>query len=310
MLTINQLQKNYDAFHLNCTLKVRSGCITGLVGANGSGKSTTFKSILGLIRPDSGEIKIFGKNADSLSIQDKEKIGVVLSDSGFSGWLTVKDVISIMKSMYPTFNRNTFVARCGRLQLPFDKKLKDFSTGMKAKLKILIALSHQTDLLILDEPTSGLDVIARDELLNLLREYMEEDDSRSILISSHISSDLEGLCDELYMIHDGNILWHEETDTLLTEYGLLKVSEQQYEKLDKQYLLRVKKEPYGYSCLTAEKKFYEENYPGITVEKGNIDEMITMMVKGSLPVPSGDIRHTAAAQSHSHAAGQSEKHVR
>ena len=112
------------------------------------------------------------------------------------------------------------------------------------------------------------------------------------------------------MIHDGNILWHEETDTLLTEYGLLKVSEQQYEKLDKQYLLRVKKEPYGYSCLTAEKKFYEENYPGITVEKGNIDEMITMMVKGSLPVPSDDIRHTAAAQSHSHAAGQSEKHVR
>ena len=154
---------------------------------------------------------------------------------------------------------------------------------MKAKLKILTALSHQADLLILDEPTAGLDVIARDELLNLLREYMEEDDSRSILISSHISSDLEGLCDDLYMIHDGHIVLHEETDVLLSEYGLLKVSAAQYEKLDKQYLLRIKKESYGYSCLTAEKSFYEENYPDIAIEKGNIDEMITMMVKGSLP---------------------------
>lgn len=283
MLTINQLQKNYDAFRLNCTLEVHSGCITGLVGANGSGKSTTFKSILGLIHPDSGEIKVFDKDAASLSVHEKEKIGVVLSDSGFSGWLSIKDVISIMKHMYPTFDRNTFVARCGKFQLPFDKKIKEFSTGMKAKLKILTALSHQADLLILDEPTAGLDVIARDELLDLLREYMEEDDSRSILISSHISSDLEGLCDDLYMIHDGHIVLHEDTDVLLTEYGLLKVSAPQYEKLDKQYLLRVKKESYGCSCLTAEKSFYEENYPDIAIEKGNIDEMITMMVKGSLP---------------------------
>lgn len=286
MLTINHLQKNYDSFHLNCTLNVNSGCITGLVGANGSGKSTTFKSILGLIHPDGGEIKIFGQDAASLSTQDKEKIGVVLSDSGFSGWLTVKDVISVMKNMYPAFDRNTFVARCGKFQLPFDKKIKDFSTGMKAKLKILTALSHQTELLILDEPTSGLDVITRDELLNLLREYMEEDGNRSILISSHISSDLEELCDDLYMIHSGRIVLHEETDVLLSEYGLLKVSPEQYEKLDRQYLLRVRQESYGFSCLTAVKQYYEENYPGITIEKGNIDEMITMMIKGSLPVPS------------------------
>lgn len=283
MLTINQLQKNYDTFQLNCSLNVHPGYITGLVGANGSGKSTTFKAILGLIYPDGGEIRLLGKDVASLSVHEKEKIGVVLSDSGFSGWLSIKDVISIMKNVYPTFDRNTFVSRCGKFQLPFDKKIKDFSTGMKAKLKILTALSHQADLLILDEPTAGLDVIARDELLNLLREYIEEDDSRSILISSHISSDLEGLCDDLYMIHDGHIVLHEETDVLLSEYGLLKVSAAQYEKLDKQYLLRIKKESYGYSCLTAEKSFYEENYPDIAIEKGNIDEMITMMVKGSLP---------------------------
>ena len=152
---------------------------------------------------------------------------------------------------------------------------------MKAKLKLLAAISHDAKLLILDEPTAGLDVIARDELLELLREFMEQDEERSVLISSHISGDLESLCDDLYMIQDGKIVLHEDTDVLLSEYALLKVDEEQYEKLDKQYILRVKKETYGYSCLTNQKQFYIENFPKIAIEKGTVDEVISLMVRGN-----------------------------
>ena len=151
---------------------------------------------------------------------------------------------------------------------------------MKAKLKVLIAISHNAKLLILDEPTAGLDVIARDELLELLREFMEKNAERSILISSHISSDLETLCDDLYMIHEGKIILHEDTDVLLSDYALLKVTPTQYDSLDKQYLLRSKKESYGYRCLTNQKQYYRDNYPQITIEKGSIDEVITMMIRG------------------------------
>ena len=133
----------------------------------------------------------------------------------------------------------------------------------------------------IDEPTAGLDVIARDSILELLREYMETE-GRSILISSHISSDLENLCDDIYMINEGRMVLHENTDVLLDEYGLIKVSEEQYEKLDRQYLISVKKESFGYSCLTRAKDFYMENYPGLVVEKGSVDEVFTMMIKGEV----------------------------
>ncbi len=132
---------------------------------------------------------------------------------------------------------------------------------------------------MLDEPTAGLDVLARDELLGLLREYMQRE-GRSVLISSHISGDLENFCDDIYMIDEGKIILHEETDALLDSYALLKMTAQQYQKLDKKYILRRKKESYGISCLTDKKRFYMENYPDLTVEKGSIDELITMMVKG------------------------------
>ena len=152
---------------------------------------------------------------------------------------------------------------------------------MKAKLKVLVAISHNARLLLLDEPTAGLDVIARDELLDLLRSFMEQDEERSILISSHISGDLESLCDDLYMIHDGKIVLHEDTDVLLSDYALLKVNTEQYETLEKQYILKVKKESFGYCCLTDQKQFYLDNYPQIVIENGTIDNVITMMIRGA-----------------------------
>ena len=281
MLKIEHLKKTYDNFSLDCSLEVRKGCITGLIGQNGAGKSTTFKAILGLISIDSGNITVLGKDIKKFTTKDKEELGIVLSDSGFSGYLRIKDIIPILQNMYEKFDKSFFLEQVQRFQLPLDKKLKDFSTGMKAKLKVLVAISHNAKLLILDEPTAGLDVIARDELLEMLREFMEADEERSILISSHISSDLETLCDDLYMIHEGKIVLHEDTDVLLSDYALLKVDRKQYEELDKRFILRSKKESYGYSCLTNQKQYYMENYPKVAIEKGTIDEVITMMVRGN-----------------------------
>ena len=279
MLRLENVKKHYGEFSLECSLEVQAGCVTGLIGKNGAGKSTTFKAILGLIYPDGGKIEVFGKPVEKLSISDREQIGVVLSDSGFSGYLTIKDLIRMLRNMYGNFREDEFLRRCKKFRLPLDKKIKEFSTGMKRKLQVLAAISHDAKLLILDEPTAGLDVIARDELLNLLREYMEQDE-RAILISSHISSDLEGLCDDVYMIDDGKIVMHTETDILLSDYGLLKVTDDQYQKLEKEYIIRHRKEEYGYSCLTDQKQFYMENYPGLAIEKGSIDEVMTMMIRG------------------------------
>lgn len=280
MLKINGLVKKYGDFTLDCTMEVRKGCITGLVGENGAGKSTTFKAALGLISYDAGEISLLGKEPAALTEKDKEKLGVTLAESGFSGYLKVKDIVPVLNAMYPEFDCSGFLNLCRKFGVPLDKYIKEFSTGMKAKLKVLAAITHNADFLIMDEPTTGLDVMARDRILNLFREYMEEDENRSILISSHISSDLEGLCDDIYMIHNGQIILHEETDVLLNEYGLIKADENQYRKLDKEYILRVRKETFGYACLTSQKQYYMENYPDLVVEKGSLDEVITMMIGG------------------------------
>lgn len=280
MLKIEHLKKHYKNFSLDCSLNVMPGCVTGLIGQNGAGKSTTFKAVLGLISCDGGTVTVLGKDLKDFKAEDKENLGVALSDSGFSGYLTIKDIIPVLKNLYSNFDYSFFSEQVNRFQLPLDKKIKDFSTGMKAKLKVLVAVSHNAKLLILDEPTAGLDVVARDELLELLREFMERDEERSILISSHISGDLESLCDDIYMIHDGKIILHEDTDVLLSDYALLKVNDEQYEKLDKQSILRTKREAYGYSCLTNQKQFYLDNYPKLAIEKGTIDGVITMMIRG------------------------------
>ena len=280
MLKIENVQKNYPGFRLDVSMEVKPGRITGLIGQNGAGKSTLFKAILQLIHTDGGRIELFGEASRALTENDKRRIGTVLADSGFSGYLTVKDVRKIMTSFYPDFVEDEFQRRCLEAGLTDSKKVKELSTGMKAKLKVLAAISHRAELLILDEPTAGLDVIAREEVLDMLRGYLEEDECRAILISSHISTDLETLCDDFYMIHDGKIVLHEETDRLLSEYAILKVTADEYEAMDKQYLLRKKKEAYGYSLLTDQSGFYRENYPQAVIEKSGLDELILLMVKG------------------------------
>lgn len=280
LVKIDEMTKRYKDYELKCSLEVRPGQITGLIGQNGAGKSTAFKALLGLIKTDGGNVTVLGKNPGKLTVEDKKRIGVVFAESGFSSYLSVKDIVPILKTMYENFDRDDFVKKCEHFKLPLDKQIKNFSTGMKAKLKVLVALSHDADLLILDEPTSGLDVIARDEILKMLREYMAEHTQKAILISSHISSDLENLCDDLYMIHNGSIVLHEDTDVLLGEYGILKVEEEQMQKLDQRAIIKKKKEKYGYSCLTRDRNFYIDNYPEVIVEKSSIDDLIYLMIMG------------------------------
>lgn len=280
MLRLADVQKNYPGFRLNVTMRVESGRITGLVGPNGAGKSTTYKAILGLIKKESGDIRLFGKDIGKITYIEKENIGVALSDSGFSGYLTVSDIIKILRASYQNFDENFFIEKCKAFKIPLDKKIKDFSTGMKAKVKVLAAISHKAKFLILDEPTSGLDVFARDETLNLLREYMAEDEERAILISSHISTDLESLCDDIYFINDGEVVFHEDTDKLISEYALLKMTEEEYNSIDKKYIISVKNEKYGISALTNQKKYYAENYPSIVLENGSIDDAILLIIGG------------------------------
>ncbi len=280
MVKVDNLVKKYGDFCLKISLEIPDGTVTGIVGKNGAGKSTIIKAILGLIKPDEGHVTINGKDASKLSGQEKAAIGVALSDSGFSSYLNVEDVICILRKMYSTFDEEYFRNNCVSQGLALDKKIKDFSTGMRAKLRVLVAISHGAELLIMDEPTAGLDVEARNDILDLLRHYLADHETRSILLTSHISSDLESLCDDIYLLHDGKIVLHEDTDTILSNYAVLKTDEDTYAKLDKRYILSTKKESFGYVCFTNEKQFYAENYPDIVIENGGIDDLILMMTGG------------------------------
>ena len=280
MITMQNVRKTYGNFTFEISMELPEGQILGLIGKNGAGKSTVIKLILGLCRADEGSIRVFDHESKELPETLRQEIGVSLAESGFSGELTVNDVKHILKKMYHSFDENYFIRQGENLKLLVNKKIKEFSTGMKAKLRVLTSMTHHAKLLIMDEPTAGLDVEARNEILDMLRAYIAEDESRSILITSHISTDLESLCDELYLIHDGKLILHEGTDAILEQYGILKVSEEQYRTLDQSSILKVQKENYGYACFTDDKKFYQENYPQIVVENGGIDELILMMTGG------------------------------
>ena len=232
MVKIEKLVKAYGDFRLDLSMEIKDGTVTGIVGKNGAGKSTVIRAILGLIRPDSGQITINGKELSRLSEAEKARFGAALSDSGFSSYLRVEDIVCILRKMYPAFDERFFRSQCTSLRLPFDRKIKELSAGMRAKLRVLVAISHRADLLILDEPTAGLDAEARNDILDLLRQVMIDNDRCSILLTSHISSDLEGLCDEIYLLHDGKIVLHEDTAILPRNYAVLKVREEHYETID------------------------------------------------------------------------------
>lgn len=279
LLKIDGLKKNYKDFSLDCSMQVKKGSVTGVIGANGAGKTTTFKTILGLIHPEGGTIELLGKDLSEITKEDKMQIGTVLAEIGFSTQLKVKDIVGIMKVMYPKFDAERFLKKCEHYKIPQDKLLKDFSTGTRAKLRVLVAMSYDARLLILDEPTVGLDYMTRNEIIDEMRDFMENEE-KGILISSHISSDLEGICDDLYFLHNGKIKLHEDTDKILSDYGVLKVSKEQQEMMDKKYVLYEIQTDYGFELLTNEKQYYADNYPDCVIEKGSVDQVIRFITKG------------------------------
>ncbi len=283
MIRMTGVKKYYKGFKLDCSMEVKSGYITGIIGKNGAGKSTIFKAILGLIDIDDGEIQIDFKDGSKNLTEKKAHIGVSFADSGFTPYININKVAIIMEGVHKKFDKKLFLERCKAFGLPEHKKIKEFSNGMKAKLKVILATSYESKLLILDEPTLGLDVIAREEVKSMLRDYMDIE-GRAIIISSHISSDLEDICDDVYMISDGEIIMHDDMDALINKYGIIKVSMEQFENIDKMRLLKVQKDESQniYICLTADRKFYMDNYPRIIVEKGNIDGIMTLMLGGKI----------------------------
>jgi len=268
MVTVNNLMKNYGSYSLNISMEIPNGSIVGLVGKNGAGKSTTIKAILGLIKPDGGELKVDVK---------KEEMGVALAESSFSSYLNLSDIASIMSKLYKNFDKKQFLDVCEKSNLPLKKAIKEFSTGMKAKVRVLVAMSHSAKLLILDEPTAGLDIEARQEILDMIRNYLLDDEEKAVLITSHIASDLEGLCDDIYLIHDGKVILHEETDVILSDYAVLKADKETFESIDKAYVLGTKADAFGVRALIKEKQYYMDNYPNVVIEKGGIDELIIML---------------------------------
>ena len=280
MIKCSNVTKQYSDFTMNVSCEIKQGLITGLIGRNGAGKSTLFKAMLGLIHIDSGEIRYSNQLMDEKHSINHEMIGCVLTDAFFNQYLSAKDIKGILKRTYQNFDEIFFDNFMIRYHIPINKRIKDLSTGMKASVKIACALSHHPQLLILDEPTNGLDVIARDEILNILRRFMEEDPTHSILMSSHIFSDLENLCDEIIMMHHGNVSLVESMDELENSYGVLKVSDNQYEVLDKNYLIASIPTSYGYQCITNHMQFYVENYPEVIIEKCSMDDVFTVLEKG------------------------------
>lgn len=248
-LEIRNLCKSYPDFsldHLNLTLP--KGCILGLIGENGAGKSTTIKLILDMIHRDSGDIFIFGRDNQENIKELKEDIGVVLDEVGFPECLTANQIGKIMKNTYRKWDEALYVDYLKKLSVPADKAFKEFSRGMKMKCGIAVAMSHNPRLLILDEATSGLDPIVRDEVIGMLSEFTR-DETHAILISSHIISDLEKICDYIAILHEGKLLLCEEKDILLEKYGVIRCTSEQLQELKPSAIKGKRHSPYGVEAI-------------------------------------------------------------
>lgn len=244
---LNNVCKSYKDFGLkNVNLSLEKGYIMGFVGANGAGKSTTINCLLGLSKVDSGTVKIFGK--EKLDISDKEKIGVVLDGCPFAEILNLKDIEKILKNTYKSWDSEKFTEFCQKFSIPENKKIKDFSTGMIAKLNIATAICHNPQLLVLDEPTSGLDPVVRDEILDVLLDFIQNENN-SVLISSHITSDLEKVCDYIAFIKDGEIVFVENKDQLTEKYAIIHCKNDELETLDKSGVIGYKQSKFSTQAL-------------------------------------------------------------
>lgn len=282
VLTVLGLTKKYKEFSLwDISFEVPRGTIVGLIGENGAGKSTTLNAILGVVHKDAGEISIMGNPIEELKPDMKEKIGVVFDGTNFSEELTPKKLNKVLKGIYASWDEDFFVSLLKKLSLPLQKKIKSFSKGMKAKLSIAVAFAHHPKLLILDEATSGLDPIVRDDILDMFLDFVQ-DEENSILVSSHITTDLEKVADYIVFIHEGRLIFSKPKDELLESYGIVKCGAAQFDALDKQDIIAYRKQDYEWQVLVADRHSAEKKYPKAMVIPATIDEIMLLYVKGEV----------------------------
>ena len=279
-LEVKNLCKKYNGFELkDINLELPKGMIMGLIGENGAGKTTTIKAILNMINRDSGKIAIFRLDNIKDGKQIKEDIGVVLDDSFLSEYLNPIDINKIMKNIYKNWDEKLYFKYIEDFKLPKDKMSKEYSSGMKMKLKIAVALSHNPKLLILDEPTSGLDPVARNEILDIFQDFIQ-DEEKSILVSSHITSDLEHIADYITFINNGEIVLTKTRDELLENYGIVKCSADDFEEIDKNDFVKYKKNRYEYEILVEDKFEFKRKYKFEIIDKPTIEDIMLIYIKG------------------------------
>lgn len=280
ILEIKNLSKKYPEFELkNVNIILPKGTIMGFIGENGAGKTTTIKTILNIAPKDSGEIKVFGLDNIKEEKKIKENIGVVLDDSFLSEYLSPTDINQIMKNIYTNWDEKLYFKYIKEFKLPEKKMSKEYSSGMKMKLKIAVALSHHPRLLILDEPTSGLDPIARSEILDIFQEFIQ-DEEHGIFVSSHITSDLEHIADYITFINNGEIVFTKTRDELLDNYGIVKCTEEQYKTIKKEDYIKCKKNKYEYDILIENKYEFKKKYEFSVIDKPNIEDIMLIYIKG------------------------------
>lgn len=279
-LEIKNISKTYKNFKLDdISFVLPCGHIMGLIGENGAGKSTIINCILDIIEKDSGSISVLGQKNDKNNVSLKENIGVVLDASDVYDNYTVKQVENIMKDVFKQWNHEVYDYYIQKFALPLNKMIKDFSRGMKMKMAITIALSHQPKLLILDEATSGLDPIMRDEILDVFMEFVQ-DENHAILLSSHISSDLEKIADYITFIHEGKLILSTSKDELIYEYGLMKCRNDEFDKIEKEDIIRYRIKTYEVEILVKDREKMAKKYPNCIVDPTKLDDIMMLYVKG------------------------------
>ena len=282
-IEIRNLVKNYgDKFTLGeINLDIPSGIIIGLIGENGAGKTTLIKSILNIIRSDKGNIKIFEKEVKKNECEIKENIGVVLDNMFFPELLMPKDINSIMKDVYKNWDEQLFNKYLSEFKLKNNQSIKSMSKGMRKKLEIATALSHHPKLLILDEPTSGLDPVVRNEVLDIFLDFIQDED-HTILLSTHITSDLEHIADYILFLDKGKVVLEETRDVIMDTYGILKCGKDEFSKISKEDVWRYSESRYSYEILVKDRDKIKKKYPNMIVDKITLEDLMVFVVKGRI----------------------------
>ena len=279
-LGITGLTKRYRDFALdNVSFSVPYGTVVGFIGENGAGKSTTLKTILGLVKRDAGTVSILGKQEQDIDFITRSKIGVVFDGNNYPGSLTPKQLSSFLDNIYISWDEAKYFSMLDKLSLPANRRIKTFSKGMKMKLAIMAALSQNPQLLIMDEPTSGLDPVMRDDILNMILDFVQ-DKKHSVLISSHITSDLEKIADYIVFIHNGKVVFDKSKQELMCRYGIVKCSKAQFEAMDKENILCYCRQGNECDVLTADRDAMQRKYPDMQIVPAAIEDIMLIYIKG------------------------------